>query len=67
MMDESPENEIWRLMHQAWPDQIVFLPLDHALLSTGKIPMNFEGTIYWSSPKAHYNAFILLPLGHRTP
>ncbi len=67
MLVKSPEDELWRVMYQVWPDQIVFLPLDNALFGSGTIPMNFEGTIYWGSPKMHYDAFILLPLAHRSP
>jgi hypothetical protein len=62
----SPENELLRVMNQTWPDQIVFLPLDDPLFSSGRIPMNF-GDIYVGAPKRHYDAFILLPQAQRVP
>jgi hypothetical protein len=62
----SPENELLRVMNQTWPDQIVFLPLDDPLFSSGRIPMNF-GDIYVGAPKRHYDLFVLLPLAHRVP
>jgi hypothetical protein len=62
----SPENELLRVMNQTWPDQIVFLPLDDPLFSSGRIPMNFVD-IYVGAPKRHYDAFILLPQAQRVP
>jgi hypothetical protein len=67
VMDKSPENELWRLMHETWPDQNSFLPLDDALFSTDTISMNFDGTIYKGAPNDHYDAFILLQVGNRVP
>ena len=64
VMEASPENELWRVMHETWPDRIGFLPLDDPLFGTGPVLMNFEGTIYEGAPKAHYDAFVLLPVGH---
>jgi hypothetical protein len=65
--DKSPENELWRVMHEAWPDQIVFLALDDAVFNTNEILMNFDGTIYEGVPKTQYDALVLLPMGHREP
>jgi hypothetical protein len=62
----SPDNELLRVMNQTWPDQIVFLPLDDPLFSSGRIPMNF-GEIYVGAPKRHYDVFVLLPQAHRVP
>jgi hypothetical protein len=62
----SPENELLRVMNQTWPDQIVFLPLDDPLFSSGRIPMNF-GDIYVGAPKRHYDVFVLLPQAQRVP
>lgn len=53
------------LMNQTWPEQIVFLPTDDRLFSSGRVPINSEGTIYVGAPKRHYDVFILLPLAHR--
>lgn len=66
-LEASPENEIFRLMNETWPDQIVFLPVDDPLFLTGRVPMNFEGTIYVGAPKQYYDVFLLLPLAHRVP
>jgi hypothetical protein len=65
--DRSPGNEIWRVMHEAWPDRIAFLPLDDAAFGTSSVLMNFDGAIYAGAPRAHYDALVLLPLGHRVP
>jgi hypothetical protein len=53
------------VMNQTWPDQIVFLPVDNPLLSSVRVSINSEGTIYIGVPKQHYDAFVLLPLAHR--
>lgn len=63
----SPENELFRLMNETWPDQIVFLPLDDPIFQTGAVPMNSEGEIYVGSPKRHYDVSVLLPLARRIP
>jgi erythromycin esterase-like protein len=65
VMDKSPANEVWRVMHQTWPSQVCFLPFDDALFSTTTAPMNFDGSLFWGIPKNHYDAFILLPVGHQ--
>ena len=54
------------LMNRTWPDQIVFLPLDDPLFSSGRIPMNF-GEMYVGAPKRHYDVFVLLPQAQRVP
>jgi hypothetical protein len=61
----SPENELLRVMNRTWPDQIVFLPVDDPLFSSGRVPINSEGIIYVGAPKRHYDVFVLLPLAHR--
>jgi hypothetical protein len=67
VMSGSPGNELWRLMHEAWPDRVAFLPFDDAVFGTGSVLMNFDGTVYAGAPKAHYDAFVLLPSSHRVP
>jgi hypothetical protein len=64
-LEASPENELLRIMNQTWPDQIVFLPLDDPLFSSGRIPINSSGDIFVGAPKRHYDAILLLPLAHR--
>lgn len=66
-LSASPENELFRVMNRNWPDHIVYLPVDDPLFGRDAIPMNFDGTIYVSAPKRHYDAFLLLPLAHRVP
>lgn len=61
----SPENELLRVMNQTWPDQIVFLPVDDPLFSSGRVPINHGGDVYVSAPKRHLDVFVLLPLAHR--
>ena len=65
VMDKSPANEVWRVMHETWPSPVCFLPFDDALFSTTTAPMNFDGSLYWGTPKNHYDAFVLLPVGHQ--
>jgi len=65
--DASPANEIWRVMHEVLPGRIGLLPLDDPVFDVGSVLMAFDGTIYAGAPKAHYDALILLPLGHRVP
>ena len=65
--DASPENELWRIMKETWPGQIVFLPVDDPTFRGDGVPMNYEETIYVGSPKRHYDVFLLLPLAHRVP
>ena len=64
-LEASPPNELFRLMNETWPDRIVFLPVDDPVFSSGGVPMNFEGEIYFDSPKRVYDVFVLLPLAHR--
>ncbi|MFC2083246.1 hypothetical protein ACFLSG_04325 [Candidatus Bipolaricaulota bacterium] len=66
-LEVSPENELFRVITETWPDRIVFLPVDDPVFTSKRIPMNFEGTIYWGAPKKQYDVFVLLPLAHRVP
>jgi len=63
----SPENELFRVMNQTWPDQIVFLPVDDPVFSSGRVPINSEGTISVGVPKRHFDVFVLLPFANRVP
>ena len=65
IMDDSPGDELFRLMYESWPQSIVFMPLDDPLFTTGGIKMNFEGRIHRAAPKRYYDAFIQYPLAHR--
>ena len=64
---KSPENELFRLMNETWPGQIVFLPFGDAVFAEGGVSLNFEDTIYVTSPKRHYDAAVVYPIAHRIP
>lgn len=65
LLDASPDNELFRLMNEAWPEQTVFLPLDDPVFRSGGIPVNYENTIHVCALKAHYDAVLLYPTIHR--
>lgn len=65
ILDDSPEDEIFRLMYESWPQHIVFMPLDDPMFATGGVKMNFEGQIHRGAPKRYYDAFLQYPLAHR--
>lgn len=67
LADASPDNELFKLMSDAWPSQSVFLPFTDLLFQQNDVAMNFEDTIYVTSPEHHYDAAVLLPLAHRIP
>jgi len=64
LLDASPANELWRVMHETWPERNVFLPLDDAMFHDGGIPVNFEDFIEVIAPGRHYDVFLVLPLAH---
>ncbi|MGD2165630.1 MAG: hypothetical protein PVH50_08875 [Anaerolineae bacterium] len=53
------------MMHETWPDRIVFLPADDPVFSWRRVRITSEEVIYKSALKRHYDAFILLPIAHR--
>ena len=61
----SPNNELFLAMQRISQDQIVFLPADDPVFSTGGVPINNAGDIYTGSPKRYFDAFVLLPMAHR--
>jgi hypothetical protein len=63
----SPENELFRLMAETWPDRTVFLALDDPVFSAGGVPVNFEETIYVCALKEQYDAVLQYGLAHRVP
>ena len=64
-LSASPANELFRVMHETWPEERVFLPLDDPLFSTGRVPLNISGEIYVGAPKRQFDAIILVPRAHR--
>lgn len=65
LLDDSPENELFRVMNETWPEQTVFLPLDDPLFRAGGVPVNFERTIYVCALKEQYDGILLYPSIHR--
>jgi len=61
----SPKNEILQVMNETWPDQIVFLPMDDPLFSSGRVAINSSGEVYVGALKRHYDVLVLLPIAHR--
>ena len=61
----SPENELFRVMNESWPDQVVFLPVDDPLFEGARVPINASGDVFVSAPKQHFDAFLLLPSAQR--
>jgi hypothetical protein len=65
LMKSSPRDELWRSIHETWPNRIVFLPLDDRIFSAGNVRMKFEDGIRRGAPGKHFDAFVLLPEAHR--
>ena len=63
----SPENEILRVIADAWPNQTVFLPLDAPLFVDRSVAYNSEDEIYATSLREQYDALIQYGLAHRMP
>lgn len=63
----SPKNELFRIMHETWPGQAVFLAADDPVFSTEKIPINTGEGIHSGRLQRHFDAFVLLPVAHRIP
>ncbi len=65
ILDDSADDELFRLMYERWPEEIVFMPLDDPMFTTSGVKMNFEGQIHRGAPKRHYDVFLQYPLAHR--
>lgn len=65
LLESSPPDELWRLMHERSPLETLYLPFDDPLFEDGAVRINFEETIYTCAPKRHYDAFVLFPVAHR--
>ena len=63
----SPKNELFRIMHESWPGQIVFLAADDPVFAREKVPINNGEGIYSGRLQRHFDAFVLLPVAHRIP
>lgn len=67
LLRNSPANEIFRVMHESWPQKTVFLPLDDPIFRDHEVPMISEGTVYTGKPKECYDILLLLPVAHQVP
>jgi hypothetical protein len=65
LLDASPENELFRIISETWPERVVFLPFDDPIFVTTSVSMNYEGKIYVATPKRHYDAVVVLPVAYR--
>jgi len=63
----SPEEEIFRLMHEVAPEERVFLALDDPVFADDGVTMNLEDTIYRCAPNKYYDALMVLPMANRVP
>lgn len=64
-LSASPPNELLRVIHETWPDETIFLPLDDPLFSSSRIPINVSGEIFVSAPAQQFDGVLLLPVAHR--
>lgn len=67
LQSASPDNELLRLMAEAWPGKTVFLPLDDPLFSERRVAYNSEDIIYATALKEQYDAIIQYGLANRMP
>ena len=61
----APENELFRTVHETWPDLAVFLPLDDPVFEREEVPAVFNGAVYTTALGRVYDAVVVLPLAHR--
>lgn len=61
----SPDNEILRVIAEAWPAQTVFLPLTDPLFAERTVAFNSEDVIYVTSLGEQFDALIQYGLAHR--
>jgi hypothetical protein len=64
-LEDSPSNELFRVIHETWPGTPAWMALDDPLFMSDGVPLNLGGEIRLASPKRHYDAFVVLPLAHR--
>lgn len=67
LQSASPDNELLRLMAEAWPGKTVFLPLEDPLFSERRVAYNSEDIIYATALKEQYDAIIQYGLANRMP
>ncbi len=65
--DTSPDDELYRVMAETYPDQTVFLPLDDPVFTDGGVAMNSEEVIYVTALKEQFDAVLQYGVAHRMP
>ena len=63
----SPDNEILRVIAEAWPTRTVFLALTDPLFTARTVAYNSEDEIYVTSLGEQFDALIQYGLAHRWP
>ncbi len=63
----SPDNEIFRMMAEMWPERTVFLPLDDPLFADRRVAYNSEDVVYAPRLTEQFDAIIQYGLAHRMP
>jgi hypothetical protein len=64
-LEKSPEDELFRVMSESFPDQTVYLSLTEPAFSTENVKLIFEETVYRCRVRLHYDALLQYPLAHR--
>ena len=67
VLDSSPEEELLRVMAEAFPAQTVFLPLDDPLFADRTVAYNSEEIIYTTRLKEQFDAIIQYGTASRMP
>lgn len=65
IVQSSPEDELLRLMAEAWPDMNVYLPLDEPLFSEKNVAYNSEDVIYAVQLADVFDALFQYGMAHR--
>jgi hypothetical protein len=67
VLESSPEEELLRIVAEAFPAQTVFLPLDDPLFADQTVAYNSEAVIYTTRLKEQFDAIIQYGLASRMP
>lgn len=67
IVESSPEDELLRIMAEAWPEMNVFLPLSDPIFSKKRIGYNSEEIIYATPLYEVFDAVIQYGVAHRWP
>jgi hypothetical protein len=67
VLKTSPDNELFRLLAEAWPGKTVFLPLDDPVFTEGRVAVNYEESVHAAPLAEHFDAVLQYGLAHRMP